>query len=163
MVAGLALQHHDLFVIRRHDALAVGDWQEIELPPAAVASAGAAAEPGPAPGLQESVIRGTIAARATLPEPHTVPYKDCLFAVHLEEVEVRSGGAVADRVIGYLWGMRDHVWTDAAGYWVGQQITLRVRPWEEREVQQRYGTYNRKELDDPELLLIPAYWGELQD
>jgi alginate O-acetyltransferase complex protein AlgJ len=143
--------------------LAVGDWQEIELPPAAVASAGAAAEPGPAPGFQESVIRGTIAARATLPEPHTVPYKDCLFAVHLEEVEVRSGGAVADQVIGYLWGMRDHVWTEAAGYRVGQQIALRVRPWEEREVQRRYGTYNRKELDDPELLLIPAYWGEPQD
>jgi alginate O-acetyltransferase complex protein AlgJ len=143
--------------------LAVGDWQEIELPPAPVARAEAAAEPGPAPASQESVIRGTIAARSTLPEPHSVPYKDCLFAVHLEEVEVRSGGAVADQVIGYLWGMRDNVWTEAAGYRVGQQVTLSVRPWEEDEVQKRFGTYNRKELDDPALLLLPAYWGEPRD
>jgi alginate O-acetyltransferase complex protein AlgJ len=140
--------------------LAAGDWQEIELPPVPEAVADAAPAPGLAEDGGEWVIRGTIAARASLPRPHTVPYKDCLFAVHLTGVRSRSGGTVADQVIGYLWGMRDHVWTEAAGYRVGQQITLRVRSWEEREVQERWGTYNRKELDDPELLMLSAFWAE---
>jgi alginate O-acetyltransferase complex protein AlgJ len=143
--------------------LAAGDWQEIALLPALEAPGEAAPEPGPAGAPRESVIRGTIAARTTLPRPYSVPYKDCLFAVHLTEVRTRAGGPVADQVIGYLWGMRDNVWTEAAGYRVGQQITLRVRSWEEREVQKRYGTYNRKELDDPELLMLPAFWAEPED
>jgi alginate O-acetyltransferase complex protein AlgJ len=143
--------------------LATGDWQEIELlpPPEAVT------EEPPAPGLAagpgERVIRATIAARATLPRPYTVPYKDCLFALHLTGVEGSSGEPVADEVVGYLWGMRNNVWTEAAGYRVGQQISLRVRSWEEPEVQERYGTHNRKELDDPELLMLPAFWAEPQD
>ena len=119
--------------------------------------------PAPVEDLRERVIRGTIAARTPLPRPYTVPYKDCLFAVHLTEVRAAAGEPLADEVIGYLWGMRDNVWTEAAGYRVGQQITLRVRPWEEPEVQKRYGTYNRKELDDPELLMLPAFWAEPRD
>jgi alginate O-acetyltransferase complex protein AlgJ len=141
--------------------LAAGDWQEIELPPAPDAAAEAAATPGPAEVSGERVIRGTIAARTTLPHPFTVPYKDCLFAVHL--TDVRAGAGVSEELIGYLWGMRDNVWTEAAGYRVGQQVTLRVQSWEEREVQKRYGAYNRKELDDSELLMLPAFFAEPQD
>jgi hypothetical protein len=92
-----------------------------------------------------------------------VPYKDCLFALHLTGVQAPSGEPVADDVVGYLWGMRDNVWTEAAGYRVGQQVTLRLRSWEDPEVQERYGTHNRKELDDPELLMLPAFWAEPQD
>jgi alginate O-acetyltransferase complex protein AlgJ len=143
--------------------LASGDWQEIELPPAPIAVTEAAVAPDPAESQGELLIRGTIAARTTLPRPYTVPYKDCLFAVHLTDVRARAGGPVPDEVIGYLWGMRDNVWTEAAAYRTGTQITLRVRPWEEPEVQKRYGTYNRKELDDPELLMLPAFWAEPQE
>jgi len=143
--------------------LAAGDWQVIELPPAPEAVTEAPAEPGPAASPAERLIRATIAARASLPRPYTVPYKDCLFALHLTGVEAPSGEPIADEVVGYLWGMRDNIWTEAAGYRVGQQITLRVRSWEEPEVQSRYGTHNRKELDDPELLLLPAFWAEPRD
>jgi len=143
--------------------LAAGDWQEIDLPPAPQAPGEAAPEPGAVERPGESLIHGTIAARTTLPRPYSVPYKDCLFAVHLTEVGTRAGEPVGDEVIGYLWGMRDNVWTEAAGYRVGQHVTLRVRPWEEDEVQKRYGTYNRKELDDPELLMLPAFWAESRD
>ncbi len=143
--------------------LAAGDWQEVGLPP----TPEVVADTGPAPGLPEAggewVVRGTIAARSSLPRPHTVPYKDCLFAVHLTEVRARSGGTVGNEMVGYLWGMRDHVWTDAAGYRVGQQITLRVRSWEDDEVQKEYGTYNRMELDDPELLMLSAFWAEPEE
>jgi alginate O-acetyltransferase complex protein AlgJ len=143
--------------------LAAGDWQEIGLPPAPVAVAETGPAPGPPRGGGEWVIRGTVAARTSVPRPHTVPYKDCLLAVHLTEVRARSGGTVPNEIVGYLWGMRDHVWTEAAGYRVGQQITLRVRSWEDDEVQRQYGTYNRKELDDPELLMLSAFWGEPEE
>jgi alginate O-acetyltransferase complex protein AlgJ len=144
--------------------LAAGDWQEIPLyPETTTATRRTPGEPASVRGQGHSVIRGTIAARTTLPRPYTVPYKDCLFAVHLKGVRARAGGPVAEEVISYLWGMRDNVWTDAAVFRVGDQVTLRVRPWEEPEVQQRYGTYNRKELDDPELLALPAFWGEPQE
>ncbi len=144
--------------------LTSGDWQMIELPPApeAVIEAPRAAGPAAA-GSSERVIRATIAARASLPRPYTVPYKDCLFALHLTGVEVSSGEPAVGEVVGYLWGMRDNVWTEAAGYRVGQEITLRVRSWEEPEVQERYGTHNRKELDDPALLMLPAFWAEPGD
>jgi hypothetical protein len=92
-----------------------------------------------------------------------VPYKDCLYAVHLTEVEALGDDPIGDEVVAYLWGLRDNIWTKAAGYRVGQRIALRVRSWEEPEVQERYGAYNRKELDDPELLWLPAFWGEPQD
>lgn len=143
--------------------LAAGDWQEIGLPRVPEVVADAVPMPGAAEEGGEWVIRGTVAARASLPRPHTVPYKDCLFAVHLTGVRARSGGTVADEIVGYLWGMRDHVWTEAAGYRVGEQITLRVRSWEEPEVQKHYGTYNRKELDDPELLMLSAFWAEPEE
>jgi alginate O-acetyltransferase complex protein AlgJ len=143
--------------------LASGDWQEIALPPPPDVRPEAAAQPVPAGARQESVIAGTIAARTTLPRPFSVPYKDCLFAVHLTGVATRAGEPVAGEVIAYLWGMRDNAWTEAAGYRVGQRVTLHVTPWEDREVQQRYGTYNRKELDDPELLMLPAFWAEPRD
>jgi alginate O-acetyltransferase complex protein AlgJ len=143
--------------------LAAGDWQEVGLPPAPEADAETGPAPAPPRAGGERVIRGTIAARASVPRPHTVPYQDCLFAVHLTEVQSRSGGSVPNEIVGYLWGMRDHVWTEAAGYRVGQQITLRVRSWEDDEVQRQYGTHNRKELDDPELLMLSAFWGEPEE
>jgi alginate O-acetyltransferase complex protein AlgJ len=143
--------------------LASGDWQLIELPAPPEAPAEAPREPGPAAAPGERTIRATIAARASLPRPYTVPYKDCLFALHLTAVEVTSGESLAGEVVAYLWGMRDNVWTGAAGYRVGQEITLRVRSWEEPEVQERYGTHNRKELDDPALLALPAFWAEQGD
>lgn len=140
-----------------------GDWQEIGLPPAPEAVSEAPSASGPAAGPSERLIRATIAARASLPRPYSVPYKDCLFALHLTGVQAPTGEPIADEVVGYLWGMRDNVWTEAAGYRVGQQVTLRVRSWEDPEVQERYGTHNRKELDDPELLMLPAFWAESQD
>ncbi len=143
--------------------LTAGDWPVIELPPAPEAASEALAEPVPAAGPAERLIRGTIAARASLPRPYSVPYKDCLFSIHLTEVEALEGERLAEQIVGYLWGMRDNVWTKAAGYRVGQQITLRVRSWEEPEVQERYGAHNRKELDDPDLLWVPAFWAEPQD
>lgn len=143
--------------------LASGDWQEIELPPAPEALSQPRARPGAAEGGQERLIRGTIAARASLPRPYTVPYKDCLFALHLTGVEAPSGEPAATEVVAYLWGMRDNVWTEAAGFRVGQEITLRVRSWEDPEAQERYASHNRKELDDPELLALPAFWAEPQD
>jgi alginate O-acetyltransferase complex protein AlgJ len=143
--------------------LAVGDWQEIGLPSAPEVVAEAPSASVPAAGPSERLIRATIAARASLPRPYSVPYKDCLFALHLKRVETPAGEPVADEVVGYMWGMRDNVWTEAAGYRVGQQVALRVRSWEDPEVQERYGTHNRKELDDPELLMLPAFWAEAQD
>ena len=74
------------------------------------------------------------------------------------------GGAGPARAAGHTGPRNAHdALPRAAGYRVGQEITLRVRSWEEPEVQERYGTHNRKELDDPELLALPAFWAEPRD
>ncbi|HOF87434.1 MAG TPA: hypothetical protein PLZ36_04925 [Armatimonadota bacterium] len=114
--------------------------------------------PDPTPAERGLVVRGTLAARSEAPQPGSVPYKDCLIALHLTGVTAISGNAPAKEIIVFVWGMRDNQWTKAAGYAVGKPISLRLKPW--AEVEGRYGGYNRVELDDDALFLLDTFWGE---
>jgi len=133
--------------------LAKGDWRAVTIEPLPRGSV------APAPVVGEGVqrITGTLRARGPLPRPGTVPYPEALVALHLGDVEGAGG---ADQVVVYVWGMREHAWTDAARWPAGTRLTLDVQPWEEEEVQRRHATTSRGELDDMELLVLPAYFGE---
>ena len=145
--------------------LAQGDWKAVPL--AAAPPPGTREEPAPGPAAGESTIdaegestiRGVVAARAEAPRPGSVPYRDALIALHLREIETESGAAAPGEAIVYVFGLRDDAATPEARIPVGSGIALRVEPFESEAAQQRAGSLNRIELDDLELLALPAFLG----
>ena len=101
-------------------------------------------------------IKATIKAKTAPPLPGTVPYTECIIALHLENVEVSR---LSEELVVFLWGMRGNQWTDAATFEVGQKVNLRLQPW--NSVEADYGSYNRKELEDEDTWLLDVYWGEI--
>ena len=88
--------------------------------------------------------------------PRTVPYAECILALHLENADTSD---LPEEFVVFLWGMRENQWTDAAAFKVAQKVKLRLRPWS--AVETEYGSYNRKELEDVETWLLDVYWGEI--
>jgi len=139
--------------------LAEGDWREIGLaPPPASPSAAPAAEA--VAGAVEVVA--TLAARAEAPRPGSGPYRDALIALHLRDVQAAAGGAsgVPSEVLAYVFGLRDDASTPLARLEPGARVRLRLEPWDSDAVQRRVGSLNRAELDDLDLLALPAFFGE---
>jgi len=160
--------------------LAQGDWRLLELPPPPATSpeppgaAGAAARPGPSgtpaaafagPRAQAdaqgaAVVAGTVAARAEAPRPGSVPYRDALVALHLRDVAPEGGGEAPREALVYVFGLRDDVAARGARLAPGTRVRLRLAPWDDEAVQRRVGSLNRVELEDLELLALPAFFGE---
>lgn len=149
------------FAIRE---LAVGDWRPIPLPEPPTTGPGTTAPESPGePSTTEAprlVVRGRVRAVAEVPDPGSVPYRDAITAMHLDEVEAVRGAAPGPELVAYLWGMRDNRWTDAARYQAGRVVTLELTPW--AQAQETHGRFTRVELDDPDFLLIelPTYWAD---
>ncbi len=137
--------------------LALGDWKQIPLP-----SPGSERLPVK-PSVDETgeiVVRGTVRSASGAPRPGSVPYRDAITSVHLVDVPVESGALNSSEIVVHCWGMRDNRWTNAARWSPGQKLTLRLVPWE--NVEEKYGRFNRVELDDPDFKLIdlPTFWAE---
>jgi hypothetical protein len=137
--------------------LAQGDWKPVPL--AAAPPPGTREAPAPEPAAGESTIRGVVAARSEAPRPGSVPYRDALIALHLREIETEAGAAVPGEAVVYVYGLRDDAPTPEARLPAGSRIALRVEPFASETVQQRAGSLNRIELDDLELLALPAFLG----
>ncbi len=126
--------------------LAVGDWR-MDLP----MTLGTA---GPkTPVAAEGKVSARLVAIAPIPKPGTVPYKDCIVAVHLAGLPAGDG-------LAFLWAMRDNQLTPAAAFKPGDTVSLQLRPWADAE--KEFGSYNRVELDDDALLSLPTYWAEIE-
>ena len=127
-----------------------GDWKLLSIPSdkALQRSAMSIAE--------DITVTATIRARTEPPMPRTVPYSECIIALHLENLG--TSNLPAECVV-FLWGMRENQWTAAATFKVGQKVNLRLRPW--NLVEADYGSYNRKELEDEDTWLLDVYWGEI--
>jgi hypothetical protein len=138
--------------------LAQGDWKEIPLAAAPRAGDGRASEAPLAAG--ESTIRGTLVARAEPPRPGSVPYRDALIALHVREIETVAGAAAPREALVYVYGLRDDATTGAARLAAGARVALRVEPFASEAAQERAGSLNRIELDDLDLLALPAFLGE---
>ena len=130
-----------------------GDWRLYELP---------APEAKPAPVAERkdsAVIRAMIKDKTEPPRPGTVPYKDCVIALHLTDIRTEDVSFPIEEVVVFLWGMRDDEWTKATSLKIGREVKLSVQPW--GNVEDRYGSYNRKELDSEESWFMDVYWGEI--
>jgi alginate O-acetyltransferase complex protein AlgJ len=132
--------------------LAFGDWKLLDLP--------AVASPSPAIGwtAEQGIVRGRVAAIARLPQPGSVPYRDCLVAIHLTQLRGPALGTGKAELLVYAMGMRDNRRLPIASVTVGTDLQLRLRAWS--EVENRYGGLNRVELDDLDLLSLPTFWAE---
>jgi alginate O-acetyltransferase complex protein AlgJ len=152
------------FAIRE---LAVGDWKRIEMKLGRARTKPAATQasrPGAPithvlelPPGRTAVITGRVAALKRSPQPGTVPYKDHIMPVHLVEVRDAAGTLRGAEAVVLLWGLRDNQCTHATKLNLGQEITVRIRPW--ADVADRYGTINRGELDDVDID-VDVFWCE---
>ena len=105
---------------------------------------------------EDMIVTTTIKAKTEPPEPRSVPYSECIIALHLENVGTPD---LPEEFVVFLWGMRENQWTGAASFKIGQEVKLRLRQW--TTVEAEYGSYNRKELEDEETWLLNVYWGEI--
>ena len=140
------------FAIRE---LAVGDWKPIPwdtIPDRAGSNAVAAAA--------GSTLTGTIRRLSRPPKPGTVPYRECIVELFLDELE-GTGGEVA---LVRTFGMKSNVWTSATKYEVGQRVTLPVEPWEDAKRAKKLGTLTLQAADltvDELLASPPEFWSDL--
>ena len=134
-----------------------GDWKLFDLP-----------KPDGTVSLPETVvsaerndsirIHGVLKDKSNPPQPGSVPYPDCLIALHVADIQAESGTAPMDEALVFIWGMRDNRWTEATSLSLGQQVNLSLRAW--NDVEQEYGSYQRRELDSEESWFLDVYWGE---
>jgi hypothetical protein len=110
-----------------------------------------------APKGQPIVVDGKIKALAKTPRPGTVPYKDCLAAIHLTGVKA-SKGKLPGSILVYAWTMRANKLTAQATLRPGQTVKFVVQPWD--KVEGKYGRYQRRELDGDDVLALDAFFGE---
>lgn len=153
------------FAIRE---LAVGDWRRIELKlgrartrPATTASrpAGVTDVLELAPG-RSAVVSGRIAALKVSPRPGTVPYRNHIMPVHLVDARCAELGVRGGEAVVLLWGLRNNQATHATRLRVGQEITVRLRPW--GDVAGRYGTINTDDLDEVDFDVSRLWCEELR-
>ncbi|MBR4665140.1 MAG: hypothetical protein IKO93_14840, partial [Lentisphaeria bacterium] len=142
------------FAIRE---LANGDWKLIELPQ--IKKADIAAAPGESQKTggfitlaEPRTVSAAVLKISTVPRPNSAPYKD-----HVVSILLRVDGG--KQALVYAISMRDNVWTAAAKLRVGDKIKIKLEPWEKREPE--FGSWNRSEFDDEELLTAEPLFGEI--
>lgn len=128
--------------------LADGDWKLLDL------TLGKAPEVRFLNPEKPRTVTATVLAVSKVPRPNSAPYKDHVMSVHLGDID---GGD--DQALVYLASMHDNVWTPAAQLRIGETIQVQLSPWADHEAE--YGSWNRSELDDPDLLLQEPCWGRL--
>ena len=104
----------------------------------------------------EIIVNATIKDKTYPPSPGSVPYSECLIALHVEPSDTSE---LPNELIVFMWGMRKNRWTEATHLKIGQRVELRLRSW--ASVQAEYESYNRIELENEETWLLDVYWGEL--
>lgn len=137
--------------------LAIGDWKVIDLP--AVPEI-AQKKPAPSWGDQPwiATARGSVAQASAIPE-EGVPYKDHIRSLYLTDLTITDGAFAEPDAVVFVWDMRERELTPEALLQPGDEVTVRLRPWD--EVSATLGRVNRSELDDLELLLATPWWGEV--
>jgi hypothetical protein len=131
--------------------LSHGDWRPVDLPPPTEEDS-PLDDPS---GVRARKVLARVLGVAALPGRQATPYRHVILALYLEILESGSEG---ERLILYSWGRKDDEPGPVAGLASGDVVEAVILPWEEMEG--LYGSYQRQELADPELLFLPAYWSD---
>ena len=99
------------------------------------------------------VTTATVLGVTSVPRPHSAPYKDHVMSLHLGDIDGNAEALV------YIASMKDNVWTDAARLRIGDTVRIKLSPWTIFEA--KYGSWNRSEFTDENLLLQEPCWGEI--
>ena len=145
----LAGKHLAVYEFSMRD-LSGGNWKRLPLPPLGRPL-------GLAPGV--SVVQGVVRAVTAAPPPGSTPYPDCIISLRLTRSKALSGNAPSGDPLVFLWGLRGGQPTPAASYAPGQEVTLRLVPWE--TVESRYDDYQRQEFEDIDVR-EKVYWAETE-
>lgn len=135
--------------------LMFGNWKMLSMAVGEPKSAKFYNDP-PAAGV---VVTATVSAMTFIPRPGTVPYKDHVFSVHLEEIE-GTGQPGNVQAIAYLWSMRENVWSAAAHWRPGDRVKLRLTPWPGAHPERE--SFNRSTFTDAELSLEETVWADVE-
>ncbi len=110
---------------------------------------------------REFQVRGRIANLTRPPKPGSVPYKDCVIALHLNEVETILESKRLKDIVVFTLGMRDNQWLSPSTFKLGQEVTLNLTRWENVAI--TYESLNRVELTDDSTVLLDIFWLADQD
>ena len=124
-----------------------GDWKDFDL------AVGKAPESAFLTIEEPKTVTATVLAVTSVPRPHSAPYKDHVMSLHLGDIDGSNEALV------YIASMKDNVWTDAAKLRIGDTVQIKLKPWSDFE--DEYGSWNRSEFDDDDLLLQEPCWGEI--
>ena len=140
-----------------------GDWRVVAIddpnirPPMSTLESGRVLTPEPG---QVLTVQGRIRQVTTAPRPGSVPYRDHIIAVDLEDIDIAGALDTAGpdaRALVYLSSMEDNVWTAAAQLVVGQTIRLTLHPW--AEVAAELDGITRTELVEGIVVFAEPWWG----
>ncbi|MBU5614594.1 alginate O-acetyltransferase AlgX-related protein [Geomonas azotofigens] len=141
--------------------LSLGDWKliDLNLGKRAGTSGAAAAQHAvetamAAPdGLQ---VEGVIEEITRPPRPGSTAYKDAVIAMHLKQVTSGGKPFPSGQIVVFAWGMRNDTVTPVTRYRRGERVGLKLRPW--AQVEKKYGSYQRIELQDEATMLLDIFW-----
>ena len=125
--------------------LSGGDWKVTPLPEPF-------AQPSPHPIEGPITVTGTVAELSEIPAPGSNPYRDFVRSIRFSIEE----GSTSRNVLVFVQAMRNKVLTAAESLEVGNKVTLHLMPWS--QVEQRYGSLNRSELQGDSADLPDVYW-----
>ncbi len=103
-----------------------------------------------------AIVQGKIQKVSSRPLPGESPYADHLISLHLVDVEVEGLAGREYSALVYAYSMIDFEPTGISTYRPGQELRLRLGNW--YDVQASYGSINRSELEDYELLFEDPCW-----
>jgi hypothetical protein len=94
-----------------------------------------------------------IAVASHVPDPSTVPYKDCVTFVKYEVERVVNGEYGEPELLAVFWGMKDAKLQPAARFAAGQRHRLSIEPFAERSELARV-----MQADDTNEYSLTPYW-----
>jgi hypothetical protein len=99
------------------------------------------------------VVVGRIEIASHVPDPSSVPYRDCVTFIKYSVEAVESGEYDGAKLLAVFWGMRDAVLQPAARFAVGQRHRLTLQPFSEQKDLQRV-----MQADDTDEYTLTPYW-----
>lgn len=141
--------------------LAVGDWR-VDSAPMRLGSRRQGRFLELAPG-QNRVVAGVVREISAAPRPGTVPYSEHVIYMHLANLKDAAGTRLqTNDALVAMYSMRNNVWTRAARYRPGQEVTVRLRNYDDVNRALKVESLNSTELQGDASLETPC-WGEELD
>ena len=100
-----------------------------------------------------TALVGEITLASHVPDPSTVPYKDCVTFVKYRVDSLEAGEYQGEQLLAVFWGMKDARLQPAARFSAGQKHRLTIEPFAERNELARV-----MQADDTNEYTLTPYW-----